>query len=181
MTFLSSRIYDISKELLHKIILDSMLDSLEQIKKRIANVVILIRKHINSKPEIKQTLTYLTSVPGIGFLTGATLMAELVDINRFKHLNHLASYVGLVPSVYCSGETQRNLGITNIYLHYLRNELIESAWMAIRTDPALLLCYCQLIKRMKKVEAIIRISKKLLNRIMMVWKNQTTYGCPAVM
>jgi len=97
-----------------KIILDSMLDTLDQIKKRIAKVVVLIRKYINSVPERKQTLTFLTSVPGIGFLTGATLMAELVDISRFKHLNHLASYVGLVPSVYCSGETKRNLGITNI-------------------------------------------------------------------
>jgi hypothetical protein len=53
---------------------------------------------------------------------------------------------------------------------------IESAWVAVRKDPALTLKYSELIRRMSKQEAIIRIAKKLLNRIRFVWKNNTCYS-----
>ena len=57
-----------------------------------------------------------------------------------------------------------------------RRHLIgEAVWIAIRKDPALLLAFNQLTRRMKKQDAIIRIAKKLLRRIRYVWKNQTPY------
>jgi len=39
----------------------------------------------------------------------------------------------------------------------------------------MLSAFNQLIKTMKKTDAIIRIAKKLLNRIRFVWKNNTPY------
>ena len=57
----------------------------------------------------------------------------------------------------------------------LRYLIIEAAWVAVRKDPALLLAYNQLLRRMKSQDAIIRIAKKLLNRIYHVWKNETYY------
>ena len=53
--------------------------------------------------------------------------------------------------------------------------LIESAWTAIRKDKALMMVYGQLIRRMTKQRAIIRIAKKLLSRVMYVWKNDQDY------
>ena len=58
---------------------------------------------------------------------------------------------------------------------YLRHLIVESAWVAIRKDPALLLCYHEYCRRMEKQEAIIRIAKKLLNRMRHVWKNEASY------
>jgi hypothetical protein len=43
--------------------------------------------------------------------------------------------------------------------------LIEAAWQAIRTDPALMNSYQALTKRMKGTHAIIRITRKLLRRL----------------
>ena len=43
--------------------------------------------------------------------------------------------------------------------------LVQSAWVAKGQDPGLLACYEELVKRMHGNKAIIRIEKKLLNRI----------------
>lgn len=53
--------------------------------------------------------------------------------------------------------------------------IVESCWVAIRNDPALMLAYQKLIVRMKPSKAIIRIAKKIINRIRYVLKNQTPY------
>jgi hypothetical protein len=52
---------------------------------------------------------------------------------------------------------------------------VESAWIASRKDPSLAYSFTQLCKRMQPHEAIIRIAKKLLNRIRYVMKNEKEY------
>jgi hypothetical protein len=72
-------------------------------------------------------------------------------------------------------EKDRTGDITNRQNKALRSLIIESAWVAVRTDPALLLAFRELTKRMKPTKAIIRIAKKLVNRIRYVLKNQQKY------
>ena len=102
-----------------------------------------------------------------------------MDINRFPHLDHLASMVGLIPSVDSSGDKETIKGITNRHNKHLRYMLVEVAWIAVREDPALTHAFNKLCKRMSRQKAIIKIAKKLLNRIRYVWKNNTNY-VPAV-
>ena len=123
--------------------------------------------------------SYLQSVFGIGFITAITLYSELIDIHRFPDFDHLASYVGVIPAVKASGEQDTTRGMTKRQNRYLRTLLIEAAWVAVRSDPALTLTFSDLIKRMPKNKAIIRIAKKLLRRIRSVWINQTYY-VPAI-
>jgi transposase len=117
----------------------------------------------------------LKTVPGVGPLTAFALYSELADINRFKNFDNLASYVGLVPSTHSSDTMVITGGISQRHSKHLRSTLIESAWVATRNDEALLSAFNQLIKHMPKSDAIIRIAKKLLNRIRFVWKNKTPY------
>ena len=56
-----------------------------------------------------------------------------------------------------------------------RVQSIESSWCAVRKDPALLMSYNELKKRMNYNKAIIKIGKKLLNRIRYVMLNRTKY------
>ena len=104
---------------------------------------------------------------------------EIMNMYRFPKLDHLLCYIGLVPSVASSCDKSSEKGITPRRNRYLRHLIVESSWAAIRKDPALLACFNELTKRMKKQDAIIRIAKKLVNRIRHVWKNQTYY-VPAV-
>ncbi len=104
---------------------------------------------------------------------------ELVTLDRFKTLDQLASYVGLIPGEHSSGEREIVTGITRRQNAVLRSVLVENAWIAARKDPALVLAFTTLAKRMPKNRAIIRIARKLLNRIRYVLKHQQPY-VPAV-
>ncbi len=106
---------------------------------------------------------------------GVAFYSEIIDMARFKTLDHLKSYVGLVPSVRSSGDTEHVWGLTFRRNRFLKYVIIEAAWVAIRKDPALLACYNKLISRMKAQSAIIRIAKKLLGRIRYVWLNNVPY------
>lgn len=117
----------------------------------------------------------LIGMPGIGTLTAMMLLTELGDIGRFKTFEDLCSYVGLVPSTSSSGENDIDTGITPRRNVRLRSALIESAWVAIRNDPALLSSYQSLIKRMPGNRAIVRIAKKLLRRIAYVLRTKNAY------
>lgn len=131
--------------------------------------------------ELSRTADYsknsdlLVSVPGIGMLTAMKLLTELQTIDRFASFDQIASFVGFVPSTRSSGQNQINTGITRRRNSPLRAALIESAWIAIRNDSALLACYQRHCKSMPGNKAIVRVAKKLLSRVRHVLKKQEAY------
>lgn len=104
-----------------------------------------------------------------------TIITELENIERFKTLDQLCSYLGLVPTTNSSGEKQKVGNITPRSNRQLRSMLIESSWVAIRQDPVLTMSYSKLRQRMEPNKAIIKIAKKLLSRIKHVLKNKEPY------
>lgn len=108
-------------------------------------------------------------------MTAIALYTELITMDRFAGLDELASYVGLIPSVTGSDEREIDRGLTCRHNRHLRYLLIEAAWVAVRKDPALLQTFTRLTRRMKTNKAIVRIAKKLLNRMRYVWTHQTCY------
>jgi transposase len=117
----------------------------------------------------------LKTVPGISTLTAMTLLTELFDIARFPSLDEMSCYVGLIPDTQSSGEKEHVGEITQRRHRPLRSLLIEASWVAIRKDSAMLMAFTQYCKRMRKNMAIVKIARKLLNRIRYVLKNQTEY------
>ncbi|WP_410683263.1 hypothetical protein [Chitinophaga filiformis] len=59
----------------------------------------------------------------------------------------------------------------------LKTILIECSWMAIRKDPALLVYYKQLLPRMNSNKAIVKVARKLLNRITYVIIGKVKFNC----
>jgi transposase len=118
----------------------------------------------------------LRTVPGIGVVTAFALYAELVDIRRFRTIDHLMSFIGLVPSTCSSAQKETVRGITNRHCEHLRYLLIEAAWIAARKDPALTRRFSVLCGRMNKQRAIIRIAKNLVRRIRAVWLHNEAYA-----
>jgi hypothetical protein len=81
----------------------------------------------------------------------------------------------LVPNYHSSGEKANNGEMTFRGHNTLRKSLIESSWLAARFDPALMMSYHSYIKRMEPNKAIIRIARKVLNRMYYVLKNKMEY------
>jgi len=154
--------------------LKAYLEELNNVRKIIADLTRSIRSLANAE-EYRQNVCLLKSVPGISILTAMTILTELYEISRFRNLDKLCSYVGLIPDTNSSGETDRDMGITKRRNTQLRGILIESAWVAVRKDPALLMTFNTLCKKMPKNNAIVRIARKLLSRIRYVLKNQQKY------
>lgn len=157
----------------HTVLL-STLETVEHLRSTLLKITGQLRK-IAKSDTYKQKVKSLNSIPGIGLIVSLTLISELEDIGRFKSLDKLCSYIGLVPTTSSSSDKERIGGITPRSNKPLRSILIESAWVAARRDPALMLAYNNLCKRMKPNKAIVRIAKKLLSRIRYVLKNETEY------
>jgi transposase len=132
-------------------------------------------RELSATPAYKENTSLLISIPGIGVVTALTLLTELEDIKRFKDFASLCSFVGFIPSTHSSGDSPIDTGITSRKNPRLRGLLVESAWVAIKHDPALLLAYEALTKRMKGNSAIIRIAKKLLNRSVAILRKKQMY------
>lgn len=123
----------------------------------------------------KELFNLLCTIPGIGPITAIGIMAEIGDINRFMHIKQLASYVGLIPRIKQSGETERTGRITYRHNDYIRPLLIEASWQAVRADPAMLQFYQQKCLNGNSKKAIVKVSRKLLNKIMHIMKHRVKY------
>jgi transposase len=65
---------------------------------------------------------------GISTLTALGLIAEIGDFARFSHPRELASWLGITPSEYSSGEQQHRGHITKTGNRHARRLLVETAW-----------------------------------------------------
>ena len=156
-----------------------LLDSMDAQRKLLLDATRGLRK-LSQSPRYKENCELLRSIPGIGMINALTLLMELEDIRRFPNSDKLAAYIGLVPTSHSSGERDNKGEMTFRGRTQLRNKIIESAWIAARIDPALNMTFHELTKRMEPNKAIIRIARKLLNRIFFVLKYKKRYECATV-
>jgi transposase len=151
--------------------------------KNLRSSILRITKQVR---QLSQTDPYqeyvilLRSIPGIGLLTSMIILTELETINRFKNIDKMCGYIGLVPSTKSSGEKEKTGDITPRGHSVLRTAIIESSWTAIRNDPSLMRSYLSYRQRMDENKAIVKIAKKLLSRIRYVLINKKPYKCSVV-
>lgn len=79
-------------------------------------------------------VSLLQTVPGVAWVLGYTIAAEIGDITRFASPAKLSGYTGLCPRVYQSGNTDRRGPLTHAGPKYLRWALIEVATHACRHE-----------------------------------------------
>ena len=116
----------------------------------------------------------LRSIPGVGPFIAIAVLSEVGDIRRFKGIDRLSSYVGLVPSVRSSGEKSYTQGITYRSKNLLRSYLIERAWIAAKKDEELMQYYLER-KGIDHKKLIIKMAAKTLSRMYHVIKTGEPY------
>jgi len=156
--------------------IDLLIKQVEELRKLLLEVNRKIRQ-LSRDDDYRENFELIDSIPGIGLIIGMTLLVEIEDIQRFNNIDQFASYVGLVPTCHSSAENEQNGKITFRSNGLMREMLVESAWTVAAKDPAMHLAFSELCQRMESNKAIIRIAKKLLNRIYFVLKNKQKYVC----
>ena len=89
----------------------------------------------------------LSSIKGIGKITGAILLSVIGDVNDFADEGHLASYFGIVPRVSNSNETEHSGRIHKRGTKLGRTALVQSALIAANYSPYLKRFYEQVKAR----------------------------------
>jgi transposase len=154
--------------------LDLHIEQLVNLRGMLLQEARIIRK-LSRSGSFAEPLRLIMSVPGIGITTGISFLTEIDHISRFKSADQLASYIGLVPMCHCSGEKDVAGEITIRKHAILRCHIIEAAWIAIRKDPAMTMAYEGYRKNMNANKAIVKIARKLVNRIFFVLKRKQEY------
>jgi transposase len=159
--------------------LDQLLDSLEFTEKQVLSSTKEIRRFCREDAELSQSIAYLMSVPGIGWIVASQLLARIGDWREIDNVRQLGSFLGLVPTENSTGDRVDRGSITRLGDGRLRSKLIEAAWSAIRQDTELREVYRSVCRRNPRGRgariAIVAVARKLSTRIYAVLKNQRPY------
>jgi transposase len=159
-----------------EIIEDTVRSLSEQIlshKKIVAKQVKMLEK----KMELPEEVNLLVSFKGIGVYSAVGLMAEIVAVERFKSVKHLASYFGLHPVYKISGDGKSGFRMSKKGRSLPRKLLYNIALTAIRSNPHIKNIYHKhRNKGMKSRAAIGAVMHKILRIIYGMLKNKTEYN-----
>ena len=97
-----------------------------------------INDHINGHPELKQDAELIASIPGIGEVTVAKVLAYAGDVRRFANGRALAAFIGICPRQRQSGSSVRGRTMISRTGHAaLRKALYMPGLVALRYNPVL--------------------------------------------
>jgi transposase len=164
--------------------LDRLLSSLRFAQEQLRQTVKEIQRFCQNDPEIRRSLAYVTSVPGLGTIVASHLLARVGDWRLLHNVRQLAGFLGLGASEYSTGEHVFRSRITRVGDARLRGKLIQGAWIAIRKDPEMKAFYERIYQRhpqhIAPKKAIVAVARKLTTRIYAVLKEQRLYRKPPV-
>jgi len=126
---------------------------------------------------LKQTDSFITTIPGIGDTLGAIIISEIGDIHRFDAPGKLVAFAGLDVKVNQSGEfTGTKTKISKRGSPYLRRAIWLAAGRAAFCDPILSEYYQSLRARGKHhLTAVGAVSRKLCNIIFAILTENRPY------
>ena len=154
--------------------LESLLQVVDFSREQILQLTKKIRE-LSQTDKYSGKVNQLITIPGIGVISAMVILTEVMDIKRFNNVNRFRGYVGLIPKEHSSGSKENKSEITRRSNKQLKTTLVESSWTAVRTEPSMTLAFELLSARMKKSRAIIRIARKISNRILHILNTGEEY------
>jgi transposase len=133
-----------------------------------------IRHLVHTQPTLKR----LISVPGVGPITALAFLSAVDDPSRFKHARDVGPYLGLTPTRYQSGETDRQGRISKCGDTFTRTCLYEAAHVLLtrvqRFSP-LKAWGMRLAKRIGGRKARIAVARKIAAILHCIWTDGTEF------
>jgi len=65
-----------------------------------------IRRYCQNDPELRHSINLLKSIPGLGWIVAAHLVARLGDWREIDNVRSIAGFLGLVSSEHSTGDKQ---------------------------------------------------------------------------
>ena len=102
--------------------LKSLLDAFDKLVEEIGKIDKKMLEVASQDREVRRFMT----VPGIGPVTALTYKTEIFDASRFKESRSVGAYLGMTPTQYASGETQKQGKTSKCGSKELRFLLVEA-------------------------------------------------------
>ncbi len=164
---------DAFMSLINKKLVSILMELIEELDKRIKSLDMAIATYVYKHASIREKVERIMTIPGIGLITAAIIVAEVGDFKRFPDKKSISSWAGVVPMTRESAGVQRGYRITKRGSPYLRHALHEVAnGIKLRKEPKELYAfYLRVRHRSGKYKAITALAHKVL---VVIWGMMTT-------
>jgi transposase len=129
------------------------------------------------KDELKANPKYelVRTVPCVGPLTAAVLLAFIDDVSRFNSARACASYFGVIPSIYQTGSTERTGSITKHGNSLARKFLAQAAHHAQYASSPFNPVYREIAGKKGAPRAIMAVAHKIVLSVYAVLKHDEPF------
>jgi transposase len=141
------------------------LETIDGLTDRITECDEALKAAVDADPDAQLLMT----VPGVGPVAAACFLMAIRNVGRFASGRQVASYLGLVPSLYASGKTLRRGRITKRGNRHGRWVLTQSAHVLlhiVKRGSRLRAWGKELAVRAGKKKAVVAVARKLA---MVLW------------
>ena len=153
-----------------------LLEELELVEKQLVEVEVTMEKMLHSTGYSKQIL----SIKGIGVISAASFLGEVGDPLRFDNDRQISNYAGYNLTEDSSGKSKSGTVISKRGRSQLRSVLYKMALVMVAQNNEMKQLYGYLKTRknnpLKKKQALVVISKKIITIIYSLFKKQETYN-----
>ena len=162
-------------------------ENIESFQDRLDGILKQLKTMIQSSDfpaKERRYIELLEEMPGIGFLTAVTLIAEIGDFSKFHSPKAFVAFFGIDPSVNDSGKFRGDRNkISKRGTRFGRRVLFTAALASIRTtrkgdaiNPILRDYYHKKCENKKKKVALVAVMHKLLNYIFAVLRDEKPFA-----
>lgn len=154
------------------IVQPSLCTVINTINQEIKGVHQLIQAHIDQHPDLKQQAALLDSIPGIGKVTQAHVLAFIGNTARFETAKQCVAFVGLNPRPFTSGTSiNAKMRISKTGSATLRKAFYMPALVAMKHNPILHTFAARLKQAGKRGKVLIcAVMRKLVHIVYGVLK-----------
>jgi len=159
-------------------VMSGLVAKLAEVRRHVTSQIAAIDRDIRHLVHTEPTLKRLMSVPGVGPITALAFLSAVDDPRRFKHARDVGPYLGLTPTRYQSGETDRQGRISKCGDTFTRTCLYEAAHVLLtrvqRFSP-LKAWGMRLAKQIGGRKARIAVARKIAVILHCIWTDGTEF------
>jgi transposase len=152
----------------------SLSQCIDTISQQIDRLTQLIGNQLDSREELRPQIAYLKSIPGVGTLTVAAILAETNGFADFCKISQLISFSGYDVVIKESGKWSGKPKLSKQGSKYIRRAMYMPANVIVRSEqgPVYELYQRLCARHNVKMKAHVAVQKKLLSYMYFLWNKQ---------
>lgn len=150
---------------------------IKKLEKEITQIESKMAELINDTPLLKEKMSLITSIKGVGKLTAYRVLALMPDVSSFQTAKQFAAYIGITPKQHQSGKLIGKTTISRLGDSRLRKALYMAALVAKKHNKSLTAFVARLEKKAKTPKTIVcAVMRKLAHIIFGVLKSKLSFN-----